>query len=61
MAVAILAIQAKKKSGTANAIRNALQQNKKVFIINSPEFKESINIKNHQEILKIIKNELNYS
>jgi len=61
MAIAVIAVEAKRRSGTANTIRNALQQNKKVFIINSPEFEQSIQIKTAQEILKIIKDEFNYS
>ena len=60
MSLAILAIEAKERSGTSITIRKALKQNKKVFTINSFPFPQTIPIKTSQDILKEIKNEFNY-
>ncbi len=60
ISLAILAIEAKEKSGTSITIRKALEQNKKVFTINSFHFPQTQTIKTSQDILKEIKNELNY-
>lgn len=49
---AILAINAKQRSGSANTIRHALQQNKKVFTIHSESFLNTIQIKNTKDIIK---------
>lgn len=47
----VLAVNAKKKSGTASTIRKAQKQNKKVFVFNSDYFPNTIKIKNIKEIL----------
>ena len=60
ISLAILAIEAKERSGTAITIRKALEQNKKVFTINSFPFAQTIPIKTSRDILKEIKNEFNY-
>ena len=55
MSLAILAIEAKERSGTSITIRKALEQNKKVFTINSFHFPQTQVIKTPQDILKEIK------
>jgi len=60
ISLAILAIEAKERSGTSITIREALKQNKKVFTINSFPFPQTIPIKTSQDILREIKNEINY-
>ena len=60
ISLAILAIEAKEKSGTSITIRKALEQNKKVFTINSFHFPQTKAIQTSQDILKEIKNEFNY-
>ena len=60
MSLAILAIEAKERSGTSIVIRKALEQNKKVFTINSFHFPKTQIIKTSQDILKEIKNGFNY-
>jgi len=60
ISLAILAIEAKERSGTSIVIRKALEQNKKVFTINSFHFPKTQVIKTSQDILKEIKNGFNY-
>ena len=60
ISLAILAIEAKERSGTSIVIRKALEQNKKVFTINSFHFPKTQIIKTSQDILKEIKNGFNY-
>ncbi len=52
LSIAILAINARKRSGTSITIRKAQKQKKKVFIAHSDNFKNTIKINNSQEILK---------
>ncbi len=49
---AILAVNARKRSGTSSTIRKALKQKKKVFTIDSDSFPNTIKIKNTKDILK---------
>jgi len=60
ISLAVLAIEAKERSGTSATIRRALRQNKKVFTINSSHFSQTQIVKTSQDILKEIKNESNY-
>jgi len=55
MSLAILAIEAKERSGTSITIRKALEQNKKVFTVNSFPFPQTQAIKTSQDILKELK------
>ncbi len=61
LSIAILAIEAKFKSGTSSTIRKAQKQNKKVFTFNSDQFSNTIPIKSYKGILKQLKNEINFS
>ena len=55
ISLAVLAIEAKERSGTSATIRRALNQNKKVFTINSSHFPRTQIVKTSQDILKEIK------
>ena len=55
ISLAVLAIEAKERSGTSATIRRALNQNKKVFTINSSHFPRTQIVKTSQYSVKEIK------